>query len=190
MGWQEDYTYRVPCQTIREPGGVGVVLCFDLDNYISRAVNKREEVIQARKEAERMEDQSEKVKCFFYPPEEDDEPQEIKDMEKRFQRGREQNRKIFGEPVFQYSGGMRGFSGQMTKGEWDMLAEARPLDIDHRVDLDTVESLFQEIVEDPPKLKKGVYPSEIIDTEVIDVIDSVPLENNHAEFNAEGTVKE
>ena len=51
MGWDEDYTYRIPCQTIREPGGDRVVLGFDLDDYIGRAINKKEEVIMARKEA-------------------------------------------------------------------------------------------------------------------------------------------
>lgn len=43
--------YRVPCQTIREPGGDSIVLGFDLDNYIGRAINKKEEVIIAWKEA-------------------------------------------------------------------------------------------------------------------------------------------
>ena len=195
MGWQEDYTYRVPCQTIREPGGNSVVLCFDLDNYIGRAINKKDEVIMARKEAELAEEQNEKAKSYYYPPEEEDEPLEIRDMEERFQSIREQNRKIFGEPVFQHSADMRCFSGhddcgqnvggQDMKGKWDMLIEARPLDVDHRVDLDTVESLFQEIVEDPPKLKKRVFPGE-----VIDVTGSLTVENNHDESETEGAVKE
>ena len=79
-------------------------------------------------------------------------------MEERFQRVREQNRKIFGEPVFQHTSAMRGFAEQDGDGEWDMLIEARPLDIDHRVDDDTVASLFQEIVADPPEL-----PEELIE---------------------------
>ena len=154
MGWEEDYTYRVPCQTIQEPDGDSVVLGFDLDNYIGRAINRKEEVIMARKEAELAEEQREDAKSYYYPPEEDDEPQEIRDMEERFQKAREQNRKIFGEPVFQHTSNMRGFSGRKDTGEWDMLIEARPLDVDHRVDDDTVASLFQEIVENPPELPR------------------------------------
>lgn len=171
MGWEEDYTYRVPCQTIQGPGGSGVVLGFDLDNYIGRAINKKEEVIMARKEAELAGEQREDAKSYYYPPEDDDEPQEIRDMEERFQRVREQNRKIFGEPVFQHTSAMRGFAEQDGDGEWDMLIEARPLDIDHRVDDDTVASLFQEIVADPPEL-----PGESLPYDVIDATDMVSAE--------------
>jgi len=162
MGWDDEYTYRVPCQTIQEPGGDGVVLGFDLDNYIGRAINKKEEVIMARKQEELAEEQREDAKSFFYPPEDDDEPQEIRDMEERFQKAREQNKKIFGEPVFQHTTSMRGFAEQNADGEWDMLVEARPLDIDHRVDTETVSSLFQEIVENPPELPKEVPPYEMV----------------------------
>jgi hypothetical protein len=163
MGWEEDYTYRVPCQTIQEPDGDGVVLGFDLDNYIGRAINKKEEVIMARKQEELSEEQREDAKSYYYPPEDDDEPQEIRDMEERFQRAREQNRKIFGEPVFQHTSAMRGFAAQDGDGEWDMLIEARPLDIDHRGDDDTVASLFQEIVADPPELPRESLPYDVID---------------------------
>ena len=57
---------------------------------------------------------------------------------------------------------MRGFAEQNADGEWDMLVEARPLDIDHRVDTETVSSLFQEIVENPPELPKEVPPYEMV----------------------------
>jgi len=170
MGWEEDYTYRVPCQTIQEPDGDGVVLGFDLDNYIGRAINKKEEVIMARKQEELAEEQREDAKSYYYPPEEDDEPQEIRDMEERFQKAREQNRKIFGEPVFQHSTNMRGFSGQKDTGEWDMLIEARPLDVDHRVDDDTVASLFQEIVDNPPELPRDALSYDVTDLESAEVI--------------------
>ena len=159
MGWEEDYTYRVPCQTIRQPGGEAIVLAFDLDNYIGRAINKKEEVIMARKQAELAEEQREDARSFFYPPEDDDEPQEIQDMEERFQKIREQSKKIFGEPVFQHASAMRGFSEQAPGEEWDMLIEARPLDVDHRVDAGTVDSLFTAIVDDPPSLPRDEYVS-------------------------------
>ena len=66
---------------------------------------------------------------------------------------------------------MRGFAEQDGDGEWDMLIEARPLDIDHRVDDDTVASLFQEIVADPPEL-----PGESLPYDVIDATDMVSVE--------------
>ena len=173
MGWDEEYTYRVPCQTIREPGGDGIVLGFDLDNYIGRAINKKEEVIIARKEAELAEEKREEAKSYYFPPDEDEEPQEIRDIEERFQKAREQNRKIFGEPVFQHTESIRGFDSRGGDGGWDMLVEARPVDIDHRVDEGKVASLFQEIVEDPPELPREEYGyDEVIDAAGEALVDS------------------
>ena len=173
MGWDEEYTYRVPCQTIREPGGDGIVLGFDLDNYIGRAINKKEEVIIARKEAELAEEKREEAKSYYFPPDEDEEPQEIRDIEERFQKAREQNRKIFGEPVFQHTESIRGFDSRGGDGGWDMLVEARPVDIDHRVDEGKVASLFQEIVEDPPELPREEYEyDEVIDAAGEALVDS------------------
>jgi hypothetical protein len=170
MGWEDDYTYRVPCQTIPEPGGNKVVLGFDLDNHIGRAINKKEEVIIARKQEELAAEQREEAKSYFYPPEDDDEPQEIREMEERFQKAREQNKMIFGEPVFQHNASLRAFMQKNAEGEWDMLLEARPLDIDHRVDTDTVSSLFQEIVENPPEIPKEKTPFEEMDTDSVEHI--------------------
>ena len=162
LGWEEEYTYRVPCQTVQQPGGDAVVLVFDLDNYIGRAINRKEEVIMARKEAEMAEERREDAKSFFYPPEDDDEPQEIRDMEERFQKACEQNKKIFGEPVFEHTSAMRGFSGQEVGEEWDMLIEARPLDVDHRIDTNTVDDLFAAIRENPPELPREDSSAGII----------------------------
>ena len=157
-----------------------MVLGFDLDNFIGRAINRKEEVIMARKEAELAEEQREDAKSYYYPPEEDDEPQEIRDMEERFQKAREQNRKIFGEPVFQHTSNMRGFSGKKDTGVWDMLIEARPLDVDHRVDDKTVASLFQEIKENPPELPREALSYDVTglaSAEVIVEEDDTPDEN-------------
>ena len=152
--WDAEYTYRVPAQRLREPGGDAVVLTFDLDNYVGRAVNRKEEVILARKEEELAQEQREDAKSFFFPPEEDEEPQEIREMEERFQKAKEQNGKIFGEPVFEHPSGTRGFAEQESGGLWDMLVEAKPLDVDHRVDEDTIDGLLLEIVEHPPELPR------------------------------------
>ena len=37
MGWETDYTFRIPCQVLRNPNmspSTGTVLAFDLDNYM------------------------------------------------------------------------------------------------------------------------------------------------------------
>ena len=82
-----------------------------------------------RKEAEAVAEEREDAKSYYYPPDED-EPQEIRDMEEKFRQAVEVNMKQFGTPVFQYSPGVRGLSP--TDEEWDMMAEARPLDISHQ----------------------------------------------------------
>jgi len=150
MGWETDYSFRVPCQTIRQPNATGagsVVLAFDLDNYVGRCTTKRDETIIAKKTAESEPVERDDAKSFFYPPDED-EPQEIHDMEQRFQEAVEINRKIFGTPVFQHASGIRGLNGDY----WDMMVEARPLDIMHTVDADMVDGLLREIRADPPPL--------------------------------------
>ena len=146
MGWEEDYSYRIPCQPLTGPNGE-TVLFFDLDNYVGRAINKTEEVIIARKQAEMEMDNN--GKSYFYPPEDDEEPQEIKDMEEKFQKAVEINKKTFGVPAFEHQSTMRGF----VQGEtWDMMTPARPLDINHKVDSNTVDELFLQVLDNPPTL--------------------------------------
>ncbi len=150
MGWDQDYSFRVPCQIVTKPNETPTghsVLFFDLDNYIGRTSRKREEVIFQKKEDEVAEGQREDAKSFYYPPDEE-EPQEIKDIEEKFQHAVEINRKIFGTPVFQHETRLRDFDFE----DGDMMAEARPLDVTHTVDSQTVDHLLLEIMEDPPPL--------------------------------------
>lgn len=153
MGWETDYSFRVPCQAVKGPGPAGrnTVLVFDLDNYIGRASDKTDEVIIAKKAAETVPEEREDAKSYYYPPDED-EPKEIRDMEDKFERAVEANRRYFGTPVFMHESGVRGVSGECTDGEWDMLIPAVPLDITHTVDEHTVKTLMRGIREDPPVL--------------------------------------
>ena len=73
-------------------------------------------------------------------------------MEERFQQAIEVNKRLFGTPVFQHEPGVRGLGTDCSTDEWDMMAEARPLDIAHTVDTATVDDLLMEIMEDPPVL--------------------------------------
>ena len=130
------------------------VLVFDLDNFVGRATAPKDEVIMAKKEDEADEPQREDAKSYYYPPDEE-EPQEIHDIEARFQEAVEINRKIFGTPVFQHESGFRGLNPESGGNVWDMMIPARSLDITHTVDEDKVDGLLQEIMEDPPVLPRS-----------------------------------
>ena len=87
MGWETDYSFRVPCQSVSHDKSSlysDTVLVFDLDNFIGRATAKSDEVIMAKKEDELETEQREDAKSFYYPPDEDV-PQEIQEMEEKFQ---------------------------------------------------------------------------------------------------------
>ena len=163
MGWDTNYSYRIPCQTVTHPSGAAV-LVFDMDNYIGRAVSKKEDdVIIARKQAEAMKEEREDAKSYYYPPDED-EPQELSGVEERFMQAVEENKRRFGTPVFQHVPGLRGLGAETSGDEWDMMIEARPLDITHTVDAETVDVLLETIKKSPPEMPqpREPYPEEII----------------------------
>ncbi|MBQ9902572.1 MAG: recombinase family protein [Clostridia bacterium] len=148
MGWEEDYSFRIPCQTVSDGTPGHTVLVFDLDNYVGRSVSKKDEAIIAVKEAEQNTEEREDAASYYYPPD-DDEPQEIRDMEERFMQAVEVGRKTFGEPAFRHESGMRSIP---SDSEWDMMTEARPLDVTHTVNADDVDDLLLAIMNDPPAL--------------------------------------
>ena len=148
MGWEEDYSFRIPCQTVSDGTPGHTVLVFDLDNYVGRSVSKKDEAVIAVKEAEQNTEEREDAASYYYPPD-DDEPQEIRDMEERFMQAVEVGRKTFGEPAFRHESGMRSIP---TDSEWDMMTEARPLDVTHTVNADDVDDLLLAIMNDPPAL--------------------------------------
>ena len=148
MGWEQDYSFRIPCQTVSDGTPGHTVLVFDLDNYVGRSVSKKDEAIIAIKEAEQNTEEREDAASYYYPPD-DDEPQEIRDMEERFMQAVEVGRKTFGEPAFRHESGMRSIP---SDSEWDMMTEARPLDVTHTVNADDVDDLLLAIMNDPPAL--------------------------------------
>ena len=123
----------------------------------------KEEVIIARKETEISPEEREDAKSYYYPPDED-EPQEIRDMEEKFQQAVEMKRKHFGTPVFRRQPCMRGIGADTPDDDWDMMAQATPLDTTHMVDSDDVDALLMKIMEDPPILQRihNGYPNETI----------------------------
>ncbi len=171
MGWETDYTFRIPCQVIRNPKmspSTGTVLAFDMDNYIGRAAGKKDEVIIPAKEQESPADEEhDEAKSYYYPPDED-EPQEIREMEEKFQQAVDLNNKLFGTPVFQHEEGIRKLCSDTTGDNWEMLTQARPLDISHTVDAETVDNLLLEIIDDPPVLppQSQEYPNTPINVNI------------------------
>ena len=170
MGWDTDYSFSIPCQVIRNTNlspSQRTVLVFDLDNYIGRTSSGKDEVIVPAKETEEVVNEQDEAKSYYYPPDED-EPQEIRDIEEKFQQAVDLNSKLFGKPVFQYEPSIREFSADISDGEWDLLAPARPLDISHTVDADSVDNLLNEIMDDPPVLPEQTqdYTNTPIDISV------------------------
>ena len=150
MGWDTEYSFRVPCQIL--PGDNGTVLAFDLDNCMIRVSTKKDEEAVPRKSADTAPEEREDAKSYYYPPDED-EPQEIRDMEEKFRQAVEANRKLFGAPVSRHGSGVR-FPLTDTEEGWDLTVKARPLDNSHTVDPAAVVSLLLEIRDEPPVLPR------------------------------------
>ena len=60
-------------------------------------------------------------------------------------------------PVFNHNPGIRSLidDNDGDEGVWGMMVEARPLDVTHTVDKNTVDMLFEEIINDPPTLPQN-----------------------------------
>ena len=88
------------------------------------------------------------MKGIFYGAE-DDEPQEVvdtEDMELRLRELAEYEKRHFGPPAFEHSGNVR-LPAIDDNGEWEVMAEARVLGDDHRVDERIVEALQEEMMD-------------------------------------------
>lgn len=154
MEWSTDHAYRIPASVLKKEEQT--VLVFDMDNFIGRSLDKKE-AIQLRKEsAKALADVREDAKGIFYGPE-DETSIAFTDLEERFQALRALEKMIFGTPAFMHQGDIRGFEETQDKGSecWEMLFEARPLDVDHCVDQDTVDDLFQEMIHNPPTMQQN-----------------------------------
>lgn len=166
MGWDTEYTYRIPCQPIlltAPDDSVQQVLIFDLDNYIGRAVNRREEIVQARQAQERADKLAEEAKSYFIPPDSDEEPEELTEIAEEVEKAVELNKKIFGIPAFKHTSTFRSIDGNGTWEEW--MAPARPLDTNHRYDAEIVDEMLRRIQEDPPELPSE---QEFADSDMIE----------------------
>lgn len=167
MNWDYDYYFLIPCCSVKGeyPSDLGdTVLVFYLDSFIGKTSAKKDEAIVAKKENPDDAALFEDAKGYYYPPDED-EPQEIKEIEARFQEAVAVNKKTFGIPVHLHGSAAKDLTGGQSKSGWDMMAKARPLDGTHTVDEKKVDALLHEIRENPPTLPRqaAVYPNEPID---------------------------
>lgn len=148
MNWDTDYTFRVPA-TVRSRGDETVIF-FDLDNFIGREIAKKPENPEKPKQEQvGTEEEEEQVKGIFFGAEDDDEPEtiiDVEEMERRIQEAAEVERQNFGTPIFEHTGGVR-MPAIDEDGEWNVMAEAKPLEQDHRVDVRTVETLTDTLME-------------------------------------------
>lgn len=107
--------------------------------------------------------QNEEAKSFYYPPDAEDEPQELTEIAEQAEKEIELRKKIFGIPAFRHNSSFRSIDGSGTWEEW--LAPARPLDITHRIDAQVIDGLLRNIKENPPELpqNKPFYTGDIIE---------------------------
>ncbi|MCR4884282.1 MAG: recombinase family protein [Clostridiales bacterium] len=147
LDWDNEYTYRVPAIVRRRDDEV--VLFFDLDNYVGKITGKRTPVQEpAVMPGETETSESEDTKGIFYGAD-DEEPQAIEDteeMERKLKELAEYEKRNFGTPAFEHNGDIR-LPSIDDDGEWDVMAAARVLGDDHRVDISIVEALQDEMLE-------------------------------------------
>ena len=163
MGWNVEYSYSVPCQIMpikMSDNTVRKILVFDLDNYIGKAVNKKDEIIIPKKQQDYKSENPDESKSFYYPPEADDEPQELKDMAAQVQEELELKKRIFGTPAFKHTSAFRNIEKSGTGEEW--FIAARPLDTAHKISEDVIDRLMTDIQQNPPKLMSDNSAAETV----------------------------
>ena len=148
LDWDEEYTFRVPAIVRRR--GEEIVLFFDLDNYVGKITGKRIPVQEpaVAETGNQVTENSEDTKGIFYAAD-DEELQTIEDteeMERKLREIAEYEKRNFGTPAFEHNGEVR-LPSIDDYGEWDVMADARVLGEDHRVDDAVVEALQDEMLE-------------------------------------------
>ena len=145
MGWNLADSYQIPC-AIRSKGEERI-LFFDLN--LSRVRKKKIIAVEnATPEADtEQQSDAEDTKGIFFGAEEDDEGQEIEldaETEKRIAEYAEMEKRRFGLPPQDAPTSFRLESIDL-EGAWDVMAQPRFLDQDHRVSPEVVENLHRSL---------------------------------------------
>ena len=175
QNWDTDFSFRIPVSVLREDDNT--ILLFDLDNYIGKEIGrKKSPVLQTENDApaEQKEEETEDTTGFFYGA--DDVPETIEEteaMKRRLELIAEYEEKRFGTPVYEFDDDVRL---PVCEGDWDIMAEARPLDIDHRVDEEVVANLHEELLEELIAAEEGMSadPDDADDADQDDADDADP----------------
>ena len=147
QNWDTDFCFRVPVSVIQEDDHS--VLLFDLDNYLGKEIGKKPPAVLEPEDgapAELPDEEVEDTAGFFFSAK--DEAQVIEDteeMKRRLELIAEYEEKRFGTPFTEFDDDVRL---PECDGNWDIMAEARPLDIDHSVDESVITSLQNELLEE------------------------------------------
>ena len=148
LNWDESYAFRVPAM-LRTRGNEKI-LFFDLDNYIGHATAAAPDAPdEAPPEIIEPEHEEENLQGFFYAADEDEAAEIIEDqedLERRVQERIEQEKRSYGTPAFEHSSSSR-IPMIDDDDEWDVMAEAVVLDIDHTVSPEEIELLQDTMLE-------------------------------------------
>ena len=145
LGWDNGYTYRVPAIVRRRDGQA--ILFFDLDNYIGREIVKREAGPEEQPEQTEARKESDETQGIFFGA--DDEEVHVEESPEQMDQWlkvlAEYEKRSFGTPAFEHNSGFR-LASLGGDEDWDILAEARALGSDHRVDEHEIEALQDEMM--------------------------------------------
>ena len=170
LGWDKEYNYSVPCQELpimMSDSTINKVLVFDLDNYIGKAINKKDEIIIPKKPQPDETEISDDTKSFYFPPDAGDEPQELMELAEQVQQELELNKRIFGTPAFKHTSAFRNIDTECSGEEW--FFPARPIDKDHKVSGDIIDSLMTSIIQNPPEPPGNKNGNEQTDQTIITI---------------------
>ncbi len=146
LGWATDYTFRVPA--VLRTRGDERILFFDLDNYIGRKTSERQTVPEeAPVEGDRRAESEETRGIFFGADDEEiTAADDTAEVERRLRERAEYEKRHFGTPAFEHNSDFR-LTAIDDDGEWEVMAEARPLSGDHRVDPGEIEALQEALID-------------------------------------------
>ena len=146
MNWDTDFSFRVPVSVVREDEHT--VLFFDLDNHIGKEIGKKPPAMLQPEDGQpaEVEEPEEDTTGFFYSAK--DEEQVIEDteeMKRRLELIAEYEEKRFGTPFYEFDDDIRL---PECDGDWDIMTQAKPLDVDHSVDESVITALQDELLDE------------------------------------------
>ena len=143
MGWEDDCSYvLVPIEVSREGQKI---LLFDMENTYGTI--RKDSPLQEQAVSEAPLDNPEEFRGIFFGA--DDDPLAVEEDERiknQMAMLAEAERMTFGISVLEHE---RNAALPEFEGDWDLYAEARPLDGDHRVDEEVIDEILDRMAHSP-----------------------------------------